>query len=336
MVEVHKRLAHIAQTVYLYDIMKILITEAHQKALEELQWLSTVPNHIMEYRFPMTAKIYQIISGNQRIKTFHISDVHEINNLARLIGTKKTISSFTYMSVSTVETVYGIQTRGGILYELYGDLVIHSPNDIMSRPDENGMRWLDYYEILPSDIQRSWVDIGRNIFANHNVTSIAVDFPHEKGKEKTNLIKEYFIAVEKFVADNADKIKSHMIDKRNYTGNWNEVLVNNIEIHDIYWSHRYIDNLYKKLESRNDILKRHQGDQYYFQGSETKPLSPREQRIVDDYPGWKARIQHKLESISSGKVYGPESGLRAIDFVRERGGYVDVEEYRKQLPNNKE
>ena len=318
--------------------MKILITEAQQKALDELQWLENVPSHMMEYRFPMTPKIYQIISGNQRIKTFHVSDVHQINNLVGLVGTKKTLSSFTFMSVHTVETLSGIQTKGGVLYEIYGDLVIHSPNDIMSRPDENGIRWLDYYELLPSEIARPWNSIVKELFTNHNVnpSQMNVDFPH-KGKEKTDLVKNYFISAEKFVADNADKIKSHILDKRHYTNNWNEILVNNIEIHDIYWSHRYMDGLYKGLEERdqqrkNELIRRSEKNQYYIRMAEAKPLTPRERRIVDDFPGWKARVQHKLESISSGKVYGPDSGLRAIDFVRERGGFVDPYEYKKQFP----
>jgi hypothetical protein len=313
--------------------MKIIITEAQQKALDELQWLDIVPNHMMEYRFPMTPKIYQIISGNQRITTFHISDVHQINILAGLVGTKKTISSFTFMSVHTLETLYGIQTKGGVLYEIYGNLVIHSPNDIMSRPDENGIRWLDYYELLPSEMARPWNNIVKELFSNHNVnpSQLYIDFP-QKGKEKTDLVKNYFIAAEKFIADNADKIKSHILDKRHYTNNWNEVLVNNIEIRDIYWSHRYMDGLYKRLEARNEIIKRIQRDQYYIQSSETKPLTPREKRIIDDFPGWKARVQRKLETMSNGKVYGPDSGLRSIDFVRERGGFVNPDEYKKQFP----
>jgi len=316
-------------------MMKILITEAQKKALDELHWLDNVPNHMMEYRFPMTPKIYQIISGNQRIKVFHISDVHQINNLVSLVGTQKTVSSFTYMSASTLDVLYGIQTRGGILYELYGNLVIHSPNDIMSRPDDNGIRWIDYYELLSFDINKQWVNIVRDLFTNHNVnpSQLKIDFP-QKGKEKTDLIKNYFIAAEKFIADHNDQIKSHLISKRDFTSNWNEILVNNIEIHDIYWSHKYMDVLYKKLESRNNFVQISQGDPYYLRGSETKPLSPREKRIVNDFPGWVRRVQHKLESVSNGKVYGPESGLKAIDFVRERGGYVDVDQYKKTIPNN--
>jgi hypothetical protein len=98
-----------------------------------------------------------------------------------------------------------------------------------------------------------------------------------------------------------------------------------------------MDGLYKGLEARdqqrkNELIRRSEKNQYYIRMAEAKPLTPRERRIVDDFPGWKARVQHKLESISSGKVYGPDSGLRAIDFVRERGGFVDPDEYKKQFP----
>jgi len=303
--------------------MKILITEAQQKALDELQWLDNVPNHMMEYRFPMTPKIYQIISGNQRIKTFHVSDIHNIGSLSTLIGTKKTISSFTFMSATNVDMLHGIQTKGGILYEVYGNLVIHSPTDIMSRPDENGIRWLDYYELLPD--RNIWVNTVRKFFSDFNVnpSQLAIDFP-TKGKEKTDVIKNYFLLAEKFVAENADEIKSHITSKGKYSSSWNEVLVNNIEIHDVYWTNRYMNNLYKKLESRKNIT----SSGHYFRGEGTKPLSPREERIVNDYPGWEARVRQKLESMSNGTVYGPVPEITPLDFVRERGGYVDVDKYR--------
>ena len=189
--------------------MKILITESQKRALDELQWLESVTNHMFEHRFPMTPKIYQLISGTQRVRAFHVSDVHQIAAFGKLRGTKKTISTFTYMYASNIGELRGIQTKGGVLYEVFGDLVIHSPNDIMSRPDENGIRWIDEYELLPStkyvdtsikSINKQWLDAVRQMYQSNNIDSDDVyNVLSKPGKEKTNLIKQYFLLAEKFV-----------------------------------------------------------------------------------------------------------------------------------------
>lgn len=303
--------------------MKILITESQQKALDELQWLEKVTGHMTERRFPMTSKIYQLISGKQRVKVFHISDVHKINELAALIGTKKTISAFTYVSPSTVNDLHGIQTKGGVLYEIYGDLVIHSPSDIMSRPDENGIRWIDSYELLSANGNKEWNGIVKEFYENNNINNFELDFP-PKGKERTDIIKKYFIAAEKFISGHVDEIKKYMIDRSHYISSWNEVLVNNIEIHDVFWSTRYADSLYQNLLSRELVISR-------TSHLVARKLSPREKEIVNDYPGWIDRIQKKLESISSGTVIkstGPE--MKPMNFVLDRGGYVDKDQYKNQ------
>ena len=71
-----------------------------------------VDDHILNNRIPLTNKIYQELYGNVRIGTFHMSDIFNIDNVKRLIGTKKIISSFKYMQKDTLIKMRGIQTKG--------------------------------------------------------------------------------------------------------------------------------------------------------------------------------------------------------------------------------
>jgi len=337
--------------------MKILITESQKKALDELQWQETVTKHVEERRIPMTPKIYQLISGKERVRSFHISDVHQIMEFGKLKGTKKTISTFTFVSPSVISELDGIQTKGGVLYEIWGDLVVHSPSDLMSRPDENGIRWLDSWTLFPDplapgmnrqrddSLNKKWKDEVVQLYRDNNVDDVYKALTNVRGNEKSNLIRQYFKLAEKFVNGHVNQIRAHLIGLPSNL--WNEVLVNNIEIHDVFWSTRKSDELYEKIKDAKEYMdgdeyKSHIDRKYGYSYpsilSGRDKLSERELNILNNYPAWLDSIQKKLESISTGTVYkedlDSQNKWQTLDFVRDRGGFLNHDQYKDEgLPN---
>jgi hypothetical protein len=220
--------------------MKIIITESQKHLLNELEWLERVHEHIEHFRIPMTPKIYQILYSKTKVKSFHISDIKNIDRTKSLIGSKKTLSTFNYMTEDFASKIRGVQTNGGIIYEMIGDLVLYSPSDLMSRPDENGIRWVDYWSIIPRHEQQNWINIGRNIVGIHGFKTI------EK-KERTKTIKEYFKEAENFIINNKNDILKYSLRYMDSISSWDEILITNIQIRDIFWDCSWAEKIYQDI-----------------------------------------------------------------------------------------
>lgn len=294
--------------------MKIIITESQLQSLNELQWLEKVHDHINNFRIPITSKIYQTLYGTIKVSVFHISDVYNIDNMKNLIGRKKTLSAFKFMEKDLIVKTHGIQTKGGIIYQITGNLVLYAPSDIMSRPDENGIRWIDPWEILPSEVDEQWTKIARDMLGIYGLKTI------EK-ERKTQIIKEYFKAAEKIVSENRESILKNMLRSFHSMREWDEILVSNIQIRDIFWDANKLWILF------NDIQRK---VEYNHVASE------REKNILKSFPEWANKIQKKLESITTGKVYGgkrefKKGDMTPIQFIEERGGHISEKTY--QIPS---
>ena len=276
--------------------MKILITE-QQQLLLELAWLKDTVSHISNHRIPLIPKVYQILYGdNKRVKTFHVSDVDGINSIKQIVGTKKTISTFSYMFKDLTRQVYGIQTAGGVLYEIEGSLVLDSSFDIMSRPDENGYRWIDSYE-LPDELALKWDEMLKNsgIMSKEH-------FLYEKNKSE--YIRDYIILAQEFVLKYKEEIVGKIKIVTNYgTTSWDEILVNNINVHDVMLIDESVRYRYGAHQNNN-------------------------RQQIASYEEYHNRIVTKLQGFITGQVY---IGKRGTDdpenFVLKRGGYTDRQEY---------
>lgn len=283
--------------------MKIVLTESQLRQLSELTWLEKVHEHIDEFRIPLTPKIYQILFGKYKIKSFHISDIPNIPNIQNMIGTKKTLSTFRFMDEDKIDEIRGVQTKGGIIYEIEGDLVLYSPTDIMSRPDENGVRWIDNYEIFYGSLSYDWIKIARDIIGPWRL----------RGTEKsefTKNIKKYFIAAQEFVEKHKKEIIDNLSSLRG--SSWDEILVNNIRINDIFWDNNRPRLIYDRIKYRSN---------------NGFSLNDREKNILNNYESWVDKIQKRLESIARGKVYTFDNEISPIEFVISHGGYSQSEKY---------
>ena len=120
--------------IKLKDILLELSGVAHSK--KSLEWVS------MDY-IPMTPKVIKQIMGDTPITTFHNLDWFAIKNqLPKVLGTKKSISTYTGDTSNRLSKGGGVQTKGGVVLEVEGKVLVAGTEDLGSVPDESGRRWL--------------------------------------------------------------------------------------------------------------------------------------------------------------------------------------------------
>ena len=119
-----------------------------QHSLEEdVAWLKSASEHIFfaDLHIPLTAKMLKRALNTKlpRARVFHVTAPEHLDFMVKMQGKKKAISAATQLHPTVVTG--GINTRGGMVFELKSDVLISAPNDIMSRPDKTGRRWLEWY-----------------------------------------------------------------------------------------------------------------------------------------------------------------------------------------------
>ena len=286
--------------------MKLQVTESQLKLIEqqqlnELKWLANVQSHIVRMDIPLTPSLVNYIWGKQRVTTFHVGDVNGIDDMSKIVGTRKSLSTFRFMDKELVKNMKGVQTEGGIIYQIIGDLQFDSPTDVMSAPDETGRRWVNIRS-FPYDFQNK---------VEHEYEKYE-KFRHmnEPSGPSKDLI-EYYRLMDSLVRENAKEIREYFTDiKKNRVDReslWNETVVNNIEVKDILW--------------KEDIVA-------FLDNWETKE---QRLRVLDE-------IGIKLSSISTGTVYLADRGgtfgfrdINPVKWVEQRGGLTNFKKYVKKF-----
>ena len=88
----------------------------------------------------------QDVLGKERVSVFHIGNAEyadDVKNIARIVGKKSALSTFTKVDKGEkLAKGKGIQTGGGIIYQIEGTLLVASTRDMQSMPDNTGRRWI--------------------------------------------------------------------------------------------------------------------------------------------------------------------------------------------------
>jgi len=220
---------------------------------------------------PLSTKKIQSILGKEKVSVFHVGNAEyesDITQVQRIVGKKGTLSTFT--SVDKGEKLAkgrGIQSGGGIIYQIEGTLLVASTRDMQSMPDNTGRRWIPVqdlagkvaggkmYEELKKSIERkkmdrySWMKIEREEEEKwqDKVDYYGDDYTggfERKEKEmkkimgpiKRKWIKDYIDMGYKIIDKYKPQIKRHILsqkDKPSQHG-WNEILVNQIKVKDVF------------------------------------------------------------------------------------------------------
>ena len=105
-------------------------------------WMSRKFNLPFPLSKPMMNRLGR---GQENVKALHSTDAAGLETLVSLQNTAKSISVFTKLrdTASGDVMVQGVETDGGVIVELEGDIAFKGNYDIFSSADNQGRRWLD-------------------------------------------------------------------------------------------------------------------------------------------------------------------------------------------------
>ena len=108
-------------------------------------WLSKK----FELPFPISKPMMTRMQNTQlEVEAFHVTDIDHIKTLFEAQNSSKSLSVTTEIETDRdgLTMMGGIETVGGILVELVGDVPFGGDLDIFTSPDNQGRRWIDIYQ----------------------------------------------------------------------------------------------------------------------------------------------------------------------------------------------
>jgi hypothetical protein len=241
--------------------LKDLLFEKVAHTQKSLQW-------VYHDYIPMTPKVMKQIMGDTPVTTFHNLNWFAIKNqLPKVIGKKKSVSTYTTDTEGHLLKGGGVQTGGGVVLELEGKVLVAGTEDLGSVPDEAGRRW-----IAPSTLGKilGWKQFEgpgagiyyrkglfkydkklEDILWRYKTTRLIAPtdskedtdrFPPYTNKQKADLIKRWIDASNKFLLKNKKKIKKAFMNNVNNpkitkfmsSYGYNELLVYDVKVKDAY------------------------------------------------------------------------------------------------------
>ena len=269
---------------------KYFITEAtDQKWQQSLSSLifdtGREENFYLDVPIPLSSSIFKRVWPDDiRTTVFHLTDVDGLDKLVKLQGKKKSISAFTSMDRYYYNR--GVQTAGGIVAEIDGNVLIAAPTDIMSRPDNTGRRWTAFRAISGREKFGRIDDltiksIGKDVekLFKQLITTYYPDKlqPYSKKlantqwqyigahplSDKRKIIADYIDGMEKIIKKHSAKLRgvfTRYLDRRRTDDAWDELIVNDIKIKKVHvltgdWAGREDESRLKLLDNRLKKLK---------------------------------------------------------------------------------
>ena len=216
----------------------------------------------------MTPKVIKEIMGDVPITTFHNLNPDAVKKqLPKVLGKKKSISTYTTDTEGHLLSGGGVQTSGGVVLEVEGKVLVAGTEDLASVPDEAGRRWLSpgtlgkivgmkefKGEAGNQKFKKELYKIDKKLedMLFKYKTSLLVmptdppdvkkRFPLFTGKQKAELIKRWIDASNKFLLKNKKKIRKSFMDNVNNPKittfmskyGYNELLVYDVKVKDAY------------------------------------------------------------------------------------------------------
>ena len=242
-------------------------------------------NFYLDVPIPLSSSIFKRVWPDDiRTTVFHLTDVDGLDKLVKLQGKKKSISAFTSMDRYYYNR--GVQTAGGIVAEIDGNVLIAAPTDIMSRPDNTGRRWTAFRAISGREKFGRIDDltiksIGKDVekLFKQLITTYYPDKlqPYSKKlantqwqyigqhplSDKRKIIADYIDGMEKIIKKHSAKLRgvfTRYLDRRRTDDSWDEIIVNDIKIKQVHiltddWAGREDESRLKRLDNKLKKLK---------------------------------------------------------------------------------
>jgi hypothetical protein len=236
---------------------------------DALSWTLT-QNYI-----PLYPKQIENLFGKIPVNSFHTTSPQNIQSVSKILGKKKSISTFTKANKSSgLAKGRGVQTgSGGVVFYVEGLLLGRKAEDFDTVPDRTGRRWVmghhvfgGDYMILRKAIQKAklpdyagWREIEDEVVAEVEDNPKNDDFGFREQSKiiKKKLgpivqkhIKKYVDTTNKLLKKHKDKVQDSM--RTQTTENspyWNEILIYNTKVIDCFVLKRVYDDYYFKNDS---------------------------------------------------------------------------------------
>jgi len=238
---------------------------------DALQWTLT-QNYI-----PLYPKQIENLFGKIPVNAFHATSPQSIESVSKILGKKKSISTFTKANKSSgLAKGRGVQTgSGGVVFYVEGLLLGRKAEDFDTVPDRTGRRWVMGHHVFGTGSQLvrnvikkaglpdygEWRDIEDEI-----VDEVELDPKYEDlgWKERDALvkkklapivqkhIKKYIDTTNALLKKHKDRVHDSMRTKSTENSSyWNEILIYNTKVIDCFVLKRVYDDYYFKNDSRD-------------------------------------------------------------------------------------
>jgi hypothetical protein len=237
---------------------------AHTKTA--LQWMR-------QQYIPLTPKVVEKIVGKKiPVRSFHITSPDHLHRMKGVLASKKSLSTFTMTNAEEkLAKGGGIQTKGGIIFYLEGHLLAQRTIDFDTVPDKQGRRWVDSFNVFgnrqdwPIIVKKAklgWDDIERKMddiekaaeklwlkdgeLEYNEYKALA---KKEQGPIIAKMIKDYIDLANKALMGYKKQFINNLISppKKRTIGWWNEILVYDVKIIDMFVLNRVIGDPKKNI-----------------------------------------------------------------------------------------
>ena len=300
--------------------------------LNEIKWQVSTLEMCMNDMVPLSLPIIQQMVETKRATAFHVTDADNLPKLVSMEGKSKSISAFNRtanMDIGPI-TGAGMWTKGGILVLLSGIVLAESVQDLWSKPDNSGIRWVNpgnaFYKEFSEENQiidfapelKPLKEKWEKFTSSYN--QIHQNQPDLTKEEKHYFIKTYIDTAYKLMLKNKKSFQDKYINS-NYLSsraNWNELVISKIKVEKIavIQDHNTIVGASQLKDYPKDVQKKYQewdsewGKRYAdaYLDRQDNPNNKSKEVI--------ASIQKKYQNVEVIKTKDIPS------FIKKNGGYI--------------
>ena len=238
---------------------------------DALQWTLT-QNYV-----PLYPKQIENLFGKIPVNAFHATSPQSIESVSKILGKKKSISTFTKANKSSgLAKGRGVQTgSGGVVFYVEGLLLGRKAEDFDTVPDRTGRRWVMGHHVFGTGSQLvrnvikkaglpdygEWREIEDEIVGEveDNPKNDDLGFREQAKLIKKKLgpivqkhIKKYIDTTNKLLKKHKDRVQASMRTQSTENSSyWNEILIYNTKVIDCFVLKRVYDDYYFKNDSRD-------------------------------------------------------------------------------------
>ena len=238
---------------------------------DALQWTLT-QNYV-----PLYPKQIESLFGKIPVNAFHSTSPQNIESVSKILGKKKSISTFTKANKSSgLAKGRGVQTgSGGVVFYVEGLLLGRKAEDFDTVPDRTGRRWVMGHHVFGTGSQlvrnvikkaglpdyAEWREIEDEIVGEveDDPKNDDLGFREQAKLIKKKLgpivqkhIKKYIDTTNKLLKKHKDRVQASMRTQSTENSSyWNEILIYNTKVIDCFVLKRVYDDYYFKNDSRD-------------------------------------------------------------------------------------